>query len=57
MEMVEPGITAVAQPVFELGRQAAELLLQRLADPGRERAVKVLEPALVVRGSTAPPTH
>jgi LacI family transcriptional regulator len=55
MEMVEPGITAVAQPVFELGREAAELLLQRLADPARERTVKVLEPVLVVRGSTAPP--
>jgi LacI family transcriptional regulator len=54
MEMVEPGITVVAQPTLELGRCAARLLLRRLADPGLPRAVECLEPALVVRGSTGP---
>jgi LacI family transcriptional regulator len=54
MEMVEPGITAVAQPAFEMGRRAALLLLRRLDDPTRSRTVEVLEPTLVVRGSTAP---
>jgi LacI family transcriptional regulator len=53
MEMVDPGITAVEQPIFELGRCAAKLLLRRLDDPSLEPAVEVLEPRLVVRGSTA----
>jgi len=54
MEMVQPAITAVAQPTFELGRRAALLLLRRLEEPGRSRTVEVLEPSLVVRGSTGP---
>jgi LacI family transcriptional regulator len=55
MEMVQPGITAVAQPVYEMGRRAALLLLRRLEDPSCGRTVEVLEPRLVIRGSTGPP--
>jgi LacI family transcriptional regulator len=54
MGMVQPQITAVAQPVFEMGRRAALLLLRRLDDPSCGRTVEMLEPTLVVRGSTAP---
>ena len=57
MEMVEPGITAVAQPTVELGRRAAALLLRRAVEPGRPPELEQLEPTLVVRGSTAPPTR
>jgi LacI family transcriptional regulator len=52
MGMVQPAITAVAQPTFEMGRRAALLLLRRLEDPTCGRTVEVLEPRLVVRGST-----
>jgi LacI family transcriptional regulator len=52
MEMVQPAITAVAQPTFEMGRRAALLLLRRLEDPSCGRTVEVLEPTLIVRGST-----
>jgi LacI family transcriptional regulator len=55
MGMVQPGITAVAQPTFEMGRRAALLLLRRLDDPTCGRTVEVLEPRLVERGSCAPP--
>lgn len=55
MGMVQPGITAVAQPTFEMGRRAALLLLRRLEDPTCGRTVEVLEPRLVVRGSTRSP--
>jgi LacI family transcriptional regulator, galactose operon repressor len=55
MGMVQPGITAVAQPTFEMGRRAALLLLRRLEDPTCGRTVEVLEPGLVVRGSSGPP--
>jgi LacI family transcriptional regulator len=52
MEMVQPPITAVRQPAFEMGRRAALLLLRRLDDPTAGRTVEVLQPELVVRGST-----
>ena len=52
MDMVNPGITAVAQPTVELGRRAARLLLRRIEDPDCEPAVERLQPSLVVRGST-----
>jgi LacI family transcriptional regulator len=55
MEMVQPAITAVAQPTFELGRRAALLLLRRLEEPARRQAVEVLQPTLVIRGSTGAP--
>jgi LacI family transcriptional regulator len=55
MSMVTPGITAVSQPTLELGRRAAQLLLRRFDEPERGPAVEVLQPALIVRGSTAPP--
>lgn len=57
MEMVDPGITVVAQPTLQMGRRAARLLLERLEDPDREPTVECLQPMLVVRGSTAPIHH
>lgn len=55
MAMVDPAITVVAQPSLEMGRRAAQLLLNRVADPDARPALEILEPTLVVRGSTAPP--
>jgi LacI family transcriptional regulator len=55
MAMVDPGITAVAQPALEMGRRAAQLFLRRAADPGAPRSIEMLEPTLVLRGSTAAP--
>jgi len=57
MGMVDPGITAVAQPTLEMGRRAALLVLARLDEPLRDRTVEVLEPTLLVRGSTARARH
>lgn len=54
-EMVSPGITVVAQPTIELGRRAAALLLRRIAEPESSPSVELLEPRLVVRGSSGPP--
>jgi LacI family fructose operon transcriptional repressor len=51
--LVEPGITVVAQPIYDIGRAAIELLLQRIAKP--EQAVRrvVLRGELIERGSSA----
>jgi LacI family transcriptional regulator len=52
--LVEPPLTTVAQPAFEMGRESARLLL-RLIDGNRPRKrTIVMEPALVIRGSTRP---
>ncbi len=52
----DPFLTVLAQPAYEVGRQAAELLLQRLDGAGTtRRRVIVLPGELVVRRSTAPP--
>ena len=37
MEMVDPGITVIAQPTADLGRRAASLLLRRSAEQARPR--------------------
>jgi DNA-binding LacI/PurR family transcriptional regulator len=56
MEMVDPPITVVDQPTLELGRSAARLLLRRLnGGPTLAPAVEVLQPHLVIRGSTGFP--
>lgn len=49
-----PPLTTVAQPIFDLGRRAAELLLERLIDGHTEPRTVVLGTKLVERGSTGP---
>jgi LacI family transcriptional regulator len=46
-----PPLTAVAQPAYEVGRTAAQLLLERLRDPSQPARSVVLETALTVRSS------
>jgi len=49
------GLTTVQVPLRELGRQAAELLLTALAEPGTDRVARYLSPELVVRKTCGPP--
>ena len=55
VDRLSPPLTSVRVPQRELGAAAADLLLKRLADGGPTAREILLEPALVVRGSTAPP--
>lgn len=48
-------LTTVSVPRRELGIQAAQLLLERIADPAQPVRNLVLQPGFVVRGTTAPP--
>jgi DNA-binding LacI/PurR family transcriptional regulator len=48
---LNPPLTAVAQPAFEVGRTAARLLLDRLREPGRPSRNVVLDTSLIVRSS------
>jgi LacI family transcriptional regulator len=55
MRLMQPPISAVAQPTIGLGSVAAELLLDRLdGTAGAEPVVRRLETTLILRGSTAP---
>ncbi|MCX4744181.1 LacI family transcriptional regulator [Kitasatospora sp. NBC_01287] len=47
----DPPITSVRQPIEEMGRTMARLLLEEIADPGRPRRQVVLATELVVRES------
>lgn len=54
MSMVKPRITAVRQPVADMARSAAELLLRRLRDNTPLSSTSVFRSDLVVRSSVAP---
>lgn len=51
----QPFLTVVSQPAYEMGRQAVELLLDQVGDPGRKPQEIVLPTDLVVRRSAGPP--
>ena len=49
--LVEPPVTVVQQPTYEIGKTATELLLERIQDPSRPTRQVVLQSTLVVRRS------
>lgn len=49
---LNPPLTAVRQPAYEIGRRAAELLYQRISEPGRPNVKIVMETELIIRKST-----
>ena len=50
---INPPLTTVAQPKYELGVIAAQLLFARLAQPDLSPQYRLLQAQLVVRQSTA----
>ena len=53
-QLVQPPITLIAQPTYEIGKIATELLLQRIANPDRPVRQVILKGQLLVRGSSNP---
>ena len=51
--LADPPLTALAQPTYEMGVRAAELLLDRIENGGGETSRLLLRPWLEVRESTA----
>jgi LacI family transcriptional regulator len=51
-----PSLTTVRQPLNEMGKRGARILLERIANPGKTEltAEVVIEPELVIRESTGP---
>lgn len=52
---LHPTVTAVALPVGDAGRTAAELLIKQLRGEVKERPIVMLKEQLTIRESTAPP--
>lgn len=50
--LVDPPMTVVAQPAYEIGKVAAQLLLARIADNTRAPTTTTLGARLIERGST-----
>jgi len=50
-KLVEPALTVIEQPTYEIGRTAAELLIKRIQDPTRSNREVVLKTNLIVRQS------
>jgi DNA-binding LacI/PurR family transcriptional regulator len=53
---LNPPLTAVAQPAYQVGVTAARLLLERLQNPLKPPRRVVLETTLIVRSSCGSPT-
>ena len=53
MDRVEPALTTVRIQHHEMGRAAAQLLMQAIANPARADTTIMLRPELIVRHSTA----
>jgi LacI family fructose operon transcriptional repressor len=50
-KLIEPALTVIEQPTYEIGRTAAELLIKRIVDPERSHRDVVLKTKLIVRQS------
>jgi DNA-binding LacI/PurR family transcriptional regulator len=49
--MIQPQLTVAAQPTYELGHKAAELVMRRIANPSSPSEVVVFPPKIKIRGS------
>ena len=49
---VYPSLTTVGQSIVQLGEMAAQLLLRRIASPGRAVEQRIVKPEIVLREST-----
>ncbi len=52
--LVFPGLTTVHANHMEIGRRAAEVMARRINDPEHERISVILQPELMLRGTTGP---
>lgn len=55
IDKLRPPLTTIRIPHYEIGWNAADLMMLRIADPEASPRTVFLEPELVVRSSTGPP--
>lgn len=54
-ELMQPKLTAVRFPSYEMGYEAVSMLINQLRDPGLPVEQHLISPELIVRESAAPP--
>ncbi|MGW2514145.1 LacI family DNA-binding transcriptional regulator [Streptomyces scopuliridis] len=54
VELLDPPLTSVEQPLEQATEECVRMLLDRIADPRRPYGHRLLTPRLVVRGSSGP---
>ncbi len=55
LDKLQPPLTTIAVPQFQIGVEAGRMLLDGIEEPGRQARSVLLPVSLTVRGSTAPP--
>lgn len=50
-KLIDPALTVIEQPTYEIGRTATEMLIKRISDPSRSNREVVLKTKLIVRQS------
>lgn len=50
-QLLEPALTVIEQPTYEIGRTATEMLIKRIDDPSRSNREVVLKTKLIIRES------
>ena len=56
-KLIEPALTVIEQPTYEIGRTATEMLIKRINDPSRANREVVLQTKLIVRQSCGCPDN
>ncbi|SHO52405.1 LacI family DNA-binding transcriptional regulator [Desulfopila aestuarii] len=56
-KLVEPALTVIEQPTYEIGHTAAEMLIKRIQDPARSNREVVLNTKLIIRQSCGCKKH
>lgn len=54
-KLIEPALTVIEQPTYEIGRTATEMLIKRIKDPSRSIREVVLKTKLIIRQSCGCP--
>lgn len=54
-KLIEPALTVIEQPTYEIGRTATEMLIKRITDPSRSIREVVLKTKLIIRQSCGCP--
>lgn len=57
VDIVQPPLTTIHIPVDEMGRQAAQVLMELVGNGALATTTRILTPSLVLRASTAPPKY